>query len=289
MFLFPEGNRNPLVNGDWSVRLRPSLIFALALLSGVAAPASAAGDLLVAPTRVVLDGARGTEVILNNIDSETATYRISLELRRMKPDGTLEDIAPEAANAVEAKALAMISYAPRRVVLAPNQPQSIRIGVRAPAELPDGEYRVHMLFRAIPASRPVVAVPTEQAGVSIALTPIYGVTIPVIIRKGSLKAIAAISDARIDRSDGSPELTLSINRTGERSTYGRIRVLKAGVSKPIFEAKGIAVYPEVERRAVHIPIDDEIAAALKGAVTIQYLEEIEAGGRMLAETQTVIR
>jgi hypothetical protein len=47
-----------------------------------AAPASAAGDLLVAPTRLELDGFRGTEVVLNNIGSEAATYRISLELRR---------------------------------------------------------------------------------------------------------------------------------------------------------------------------------------------------------------
>ena len=44
----------------------------------------------------------------------------------------------------------MIVYAPRRVTLAPRQPQSIRIAARAPQGLPDGEYRVHMLFRAIP-------------------------------------------------------------------------------------------------------------------------------------------
>ena len=67
---------------------------ALARLAGIsllfAQPALAAGDLLVAPTRVILDGSRGTEVILNNIGSEPATYRVSLELRRMLPDGSLE-------------------------------------------------------------------------------------------------------------------------------------------------------------------------------------------------------
>ena len=47
------------------------------------------GDLLVAPTRLVLNGGRGTEVILKNIGSDTATYRISAELRRMNPDGSL--------------------------------------------------------------------------------------------------------------------------------------------------------------------------------------------------------
>ena len=50
----------------------------------------------------------------------------------------------------------MIIYAPRRVTLAPHEPQAIRIAARPPQGLPDGEYRVHMLFRAIPPATPVV-------------------------------------------------------------------------------------------------------------------------------------
>ena len=58
------------------------------LLGFAAAPAKAGiGDLLVAPTRVVLNGSRGTEVILNNIGEDVATYRVSAELRRMTPEG----------------------------------------------------------------------------------------------------------------------------------------------------------------------------------------------------------
>jgi|GEM_PF-6075543 len=108
----------------------PKFMSGLGLIAlAMAGSAQAAGDLLVAPTRVVLDGARGTEVILNNIDSETATYRVSLEVRRMNADGTLDEIEPEKATAAEAQALSMITYAPRRVELAPNQPQAIRISV----------------------------------------------------------------------------------------------------------------------------------------------------------------
>ena len=120
--------------------LRKSCIGLGALASAIALPSvpvQAAGDLLVAPTRVVLDGQRGTEVILNNIGSETATYRISIELRRMTEDGHLEDVSEEQENAIEQAAKAMIRYAPRRVTLPPNQPQAIRLGVRAPEGLPD--------------------------------------------------------------------------------------------------------------------------------------------------------
>ena len=58
----------------------------------------------------------------------------------MKPDGTLEAVTVP--NARESAAEAMILYAPRKVTLPPNQPQSIRINARAPQGLADGEYRV---------------------------------------------------------------------------------------------------------------------------------------------------
>lgn len=254
-----------------------------------AAPANAQGDLLVAPTRVVLDGARGTEVILNNIGNAVATYRISLEVRRMTPDGKLDEVAPETQSEAEKAALAMVSYAPRRVELAPNQPQAIRIGVRAPEGLPDGEYRVHMLFRAVPDAKAATAPAADAQGVSIALTPIYGVTIPVIVRQGSLKATAAIADARLTGTPGQRGFSLDLSRDGTRSTYGEIRVLKAGEAKPVLQARGIAIYPEVARRNLTLPVPDALAAKLAGPATVQYLEDGESGGRVIAETKVVLR
>jgi P pilus assembly chaperone PapD len=262
---------------------------ALLLSVAVAAPVCAQGDLLVAPTRVVLDGQRGTEVILNNIGNETATYRVSLEVRRMTADGKLDEVAETAMSEAEKTALAMISYAPRRVELAPNQPQAIRIGVRAPEGLPEGEYRVHMLFRAIPDAKAPVASGTPSQGVSIALTPIYGVTIPVIVRQGSLKATAGIADARLVDTKEGRGFSLDLTRGGTRSTYGEIRVLKPGEAKPALQARGIAVYPEVARRNLTLPIPQEVAAKLAGPATVQYLEEGEDGGRVIAEAQVVLR
>lgn len=66
--------------------LAPLLLCAASAQAGI-------GDLLVAPTRIVLNGSRGTEIILNNIGEDVATYRISVELRRMTPDGMLHDVA----------------------------------------------------------------------------------------------------------------------------------------------------------------------------------------------------
>ena len=126
-----------------------SAAFIAAPFFAFATPADAGiGDLLVAPQRIVLDGHKGAEVVLNNIGDEPATYRISVEFRRMTPEGTLVDVSDP--NAEEKAAADMIVYAPRRVTLPPHQPQAIRIAARPPAGLPDGEYRVHLLFRAVP-------------------------------------------------------------------------------------------------------------------------------------------
>ena len=95
----------------------------IGLFTATTSPASAQGDLLVAPTRVILDGKRGTLVILNNIGAEETTYHISLEIKRMNADGRLEDIDPSATTDAEKASLNLVRYAPRRVTLPPNQPQ----------------------------------------------------------------------------------------------------------------------------------------------------------------------
>jgi hypothetical protein len=263
-------------------------LFIAAVSSQSTAAKAGVGDLLVAPTRIVLDGRRGTEVILNNVGDEPATYRISVEFRRMTAEGRLEDVTEP--SVAEKLAEEMIVYAPRRVTLAPRQPQSIRISARAPQGIKDGEYRVHLLFRAIPPAKPVAApTGTPPQGLSFSLTPIYGVTIPVIVRLGQLEAKAGIANVHLDSQDGKPVVALDLSRSGERSTYGEIRVLKAGVKDPIASSKSIAVYTEINSRKVSVPISEAFTGDVRGPVTVQYVETYDDGVRTIAETQAVLR
>jgi len=266
-------------------------LFSAFAIGAAAMPAHAAGDLLVAPTRVVLDGSRGTEVVLNNIGSEPATYRISLEIKRMTALGGLDEIDEGDANDAEKAALNMISFSPRRVTLPPNQPQVIRVGVRVPEGTPPGEYRAHMLFRAVPDAAPAAdpAKPVTSGGVSIALTPIYGITIPVIVRVGDLGAEASIGEARVvDTVDG-PAFAFDLARSGNRSVYGDIEVTRPGVAEPLLLARGIAVYPEVGQRQVQLRVPAELAANLKGPVRIRYSEDREVGGGTIDAVDRVVK
>ena len=263
-------------------------VLAAALAAALPGPAQAGvGDLLVAPTRIVLDGRRGTEIVLNNIGDAPATYRISVEFRRMTPDGNLEDVTDP--SAAEKAAADMIVYAPRRVTLAPHEPQSIRLTARPPQGLPDGEYRVHLLFRAIPPATPVTAAADQQKGLHLQLIPVYGVTIPVIVRLGNLQATAGISNVGLEEKDGKPEISLDLSRSGSRSTFGEVLVLKPGVKDPIAIQKAVAIYTDVASRHVTIPVDEAYKGDISGPVTVQYIETYRDGDEKIAETQAVLR
>lgn len=252
-------------------------------------PVNAQGDLLVAPTRVVLDGSRGTEVILSNIGEDEATYRIGLELRRMTENGRLLPVERRDASADEEAALGMIRYAPRRITLPPGQPQAVRLAARPGADLPDGEYRVHMSFKAIPRPREVTQsedVPPE--GVSIQLIPIYGVTIPIIVRQGRLEAQAAITQPRIEQGEQGPELVMSISRSGDSSVYGVLTIAKPGQSEPIVTLRGLAVYPELDERLVRVRLTPEQHASLTGQLRIEYREIPQAGGGLIAAVDSFV-
>jgi P pilus assembly chaperone PapD len=259
-------------------------------LFAFSAPAEAGiGDLLVAPTRIVLDGRKGTEVVLNNIGEEPAVYRVSVEFRRMDKDGLLEDVTQPSAD--DQKAADMIIYAPRRVTLAPHEPQAIRIAARPPQGLPDGEYRVHLLFRAIPPANPVVkaAATDQEKGLRFQLTPVYGVTIPVIVRLGNLSATAGIADVHLAKKGENSVVSLELSRKGTRSTFGEVRVYKPGTKDPIAFAKSVAVYTEINQRHVDVPVDAKFKGELAGPVTVQYVETFDDGNHVIAETQAVLR
>ena len=253
-------------------------------------PVAALGDLIVAPTRLVFDDRkRGAEVVLNNAGRARATYRVSLELRRMTPDGQLEEVTQP--NEVEKQALGLISYAPRRVTLEPQQTQAVRVAVRKPAGLPHGEYRVHMLFRAIPDEIPAAATlpPADPKALTIQLTPVYGVSIPVIVRHGStFEAGASISDVQVVETKGREAVALTLTRTGTRSIYGEVRVLKSGQATPIARVRGIGLYPEITHRTVVLPIANAGKHESAGPATVQYVELDEQGEKLLAEASVTL-
>src|SRR3954469_22576399 len=131
---------------------------------------------------------------------------------------------------------------------------------------------------------------SAEKGLRFQLTPVYGVTIPVIVRLGNLQATAGIANVHLDKGeDGNSVVSLELSRSGTRSTYGEVRVLKPGVKDPIAVQKGVAVYTEVNSRKVSLPFSPAYKGAVSGPVTVQYVETFDDGSHVLAETQAVLR
>ena len=226
-----------------------------------AAPAGRAiGGLLVAPTRLVFEGRQRTgQLTLVNTGAQTATYRISLvRLRMTETGGFREVLQPDSA---ELFADTLVRFSPRRVELPPNVPQTVRLQLRLPADLPAGEYRSHLLFRTVPVSAPEDSVRSEPVtDLQLTLRAIYGVSIPIIVRHGALAAGLSLSDPRVELVPGeepTARLMVTLNRSGTCSVYGDLRafLVRDGQRDLVVGvAKGLAVYTPNTRRTFVLPL-----------------------------------
>lgn len=238
-----------------------ALVLMIAGLAGYACPAAAQGfgDLVVSPTRVELEGRnRSATVTLTNRGSETALFRISLIAMEMDEQGSLKAVDQPPAGMMTAEEL--VRYAPRQVDIPPGGTQTVRLILRKPTELAAGEYRSHMFFRAVPPEDAGRAVDEKagQGGVSVKLTPIFGITIPVIVRHGDLDLKVAMSDFAVVPDKEKKKLTFKLSRQGTKSAYGDVKVeyLPAGGGAPVVvgEVTRLAVFTPNTDRMVEVPI-----------------------------------
>jgi hypothetical protein len=216
--------------------------------------ASGQGDLLLTPRRLVFDGTkRSIDLNLANTGQDTATYAISLMQIRMREDGGFETItAPDSGQRFADR---YIRFFPRQVTLGPNESQVVKVQLIRSGELQPGEYRSHFYFRSIPKPKPMgEAEPVRDTNnISVSITPIFGITIPVIIRTGESNAKIILSDLKLDVSgEAGPILKMVFYRTGNISVYGDLTIdyiSPDGKATRVGIANGVAVYtPNTKRQ-----------------------------------------
>ena len=254
------------------------------------------GDLMVAPTRIVFEGrTRTAQISLLNRGSAAATYRISLINMRMAENGGFKKIDEPAPG--EQFADRLIRYAPRQVVLAPGDSQAVRLLLRKPRGLEPGEYRSHLLLRAIPSKdvgRSVEEPSSNDTGIRIRMVPIYGITIPVIVRHGDLKAKVSLTELALapvgGKGDGD-RLSFRINRGGSRSVFGDLTVTyfpNGGKADELVVARvtRLAVYTPNASRTVIMPLRFPDGVTLgRGRLHVAFRETPKNGGALLTEAE----
>ncbi|UCE92388.1 MAG: hypothetical protein JSV90_04455, partial [Methanobacteriota archaeon] len=208
--------------------------------------------ILVAPTRIVLGPReRAAKLTLVNLSNKTLTYRISLVNRRMTEDGDLQEIPPD--EPVPFAAVRLLRYSPRRITLAPDESQKIRLMVRRPADLPEGEYRSHLLIqtepRAVAAGGLNGRNDTSEPQVTIGVKTRSALTLPVIVRHGDTSVSLAMEDIALvgpEREGESPKIRFLLQREGNQSSKGDVTVSLASPLEDRAEVvgllRGVAVY-----------------------------------------------
>ena len=222
--------------------------------------ASAQGNLLITPKRVVFEnGKRSEELNLANTGKDTATFVISLIEIRMNDNGEFEKITtPDSSQMFADKNLRIF---PRSVTLAPNEAQTVKVQVSKIGELKTGEYRSHLYFRAVPRDPPLGDTKnTNDSTISVHIVPIFGISMPVIIRVGECSAKASLTDVGVQmQKDTVPSLWMTFNRTGNMSLYGDLSVdyiSDQGKVTRVGVVRGIAVYAPNSKRNFHLLLDN---------------------------------
>jgi hypothetical protein len=214
----------------------------------------AQGDLLITPRRVVFEGSKKSmDLNLANTGKDTATYAISLMQIRMKEDGGFETITdPDPGQRFADR---FIRFFPRSVTLGPNEAQTVKIQLIRSNELEPGEYRSHFYFRSIPKISPLgeKEKAKDTTTISVMLTPVFGITIPAIIRVGESTAKVTFSDLGFEMAnDTIPRFSMVFNRSGNMSVFGDLTVDHISTQGKITRvgmANGVAVYtPNTKRR-----------------------------------------
>lgn len=262
--------------------MNKKFLLMLIILMGLGIQSMAQGDLLITPKRVVFEGNKQREELnLVNIGKDTTTYSISFIQKIMKEDGSFVNI--ENPDPGQMFADTYLRIFPRTVTLAPGEPQVIMLQCRRNPDMLPGEYRSHLFFRSEKDYNPLGTKNSDQDSMklSVQLIPIYGMSIPIIIRSGAINVSTTLIDLKLEnRQDSIQDLNFSITRTGNISVYGDIKLHFIPANGKPFEIdgkRGVGIYTNINKRNIGIKLNSKQSKILKnGKLKVQYISNEES-------------
>ena len=270
-------------------------LFAVVVFHSLSGTTSfAQGNLLITPRRVVFEGAKKIQDLnLANIGKDTARYALSVVEIRMKEDGSFETITEP--DSGQNFASPYLRFFPRSVVLGPNESQLVKVQLTKTSQLTPGEYRSHVYFRAVREEKPLgeIEARVDSGSISVSLIPVFGITIPIIIRVGDLKTDVSLSDVIFEMNDTVPVVAMTFNRSGNMSVYGDVQVdhiAPDGNITKVGQANGVAVYtPNTRRRFVMKLQDHKNADLKKGKLQVRFISQSDLKPELIDEAEVMLK
>jgi P pilus assembly chaperone PapD len=274
----------------WMVSLLFLILFSVSLSVNLFAQ----GNLQVTPHRVVFEGAnKAIDINLVNTGQDSANYSITfLQYRVTDEMEVVEITTPDPGQQFADK---YIRFFPRTVKLGPGESQVVKLQLVKNQTLEQGEYRSHLYFRALPAQKALGFEEKKDTAkaISIQIIPIFGVSIPVIIKVGESTTTLKITDLKMEKgADGKSRLNVTIRRTGNMSVIGNLsltHIAADGKETKIGSEPGIVVYTPNALRKLLVDIDDKTTVDLgKGKIRVTFLSQSDTLPVKLAEAELAL-
>ena len=198
--------------------------------------------------RVIFENSKRADYItFINTSDEDRTYRIGWREILMGETTGLTPRTPEQIAQMTYRVSDMVKYSPRRVTVPAKSSQQVRLMLRRAPDLPDGEYRSHIL---IERERSVKKKTDAQkkAGASATIRPT--ITLPIFVRKGNLSVTLDIVSAIAQKQEDIININITLKREGDKSVYTNVHFICNPSTKPYLlkRVRGIALYTEIEQR-----------------------------------------
>jgi P pilus assembly chaperone PapD len=255
-----------------------------AAFNAVTAGSVSAQAFTLAPTRLIFEGnARSQELTIVNGTDRVQTYRLRMEDRRVAANGEFEVVTDPAAPFV---ASGMLRLSARQFTVQPQESATVRVLLRKPGSLTSGEYRSHLIVTELPSLNEPTIDSNTGDGIAIRITPIFAISIPVMVRHGEVSSRLTISDVVRKPVEANPALdTIDLKMTtqGNRSMFVDLKIvpIRQRRGDPIFINKGVAVYTPVNARNLTLSLTAEQSARVRaGGVILQYQEVNKDGAPM---------
>ncbi len=262
--------------------MQRKILTMLISLLGFSLSSLAQGNLMILPIRVVFEGNKQKEELnLANIGKDTAIYSLSFVQKNMKEDGGFVNIVKIDSSQMSAEPY--LRLFPRRVTLAPGESQVISLQFRRKPDMAAGEYRSHLYFKPEKDYTPLGMEKTDNnpSAVSVQINAVFGISIPIIIRTGTVNVSASLSDLKLDNRENTIQnLSLTINRIGNISIFGDIIIQYVPLQgKPyqIGNSNGVGVYSNINKRFMNVKLNNTTGKPLKdGKLKVQYVSHDES-------------
>ncbi|MBT1065218.1 fimbria/pilus periplasmic chaperone [Bowmanella sp. Y26] len=241
-------------------------------------------NLLIYPTRVSFDeSTRAAQISLTNTSKTVNTYRLEWLEKVANPAGGYIDVA-DAEQSGLSIASSMVRFSPRQVTLKPGERQMIKLMLRRPAQLAEGEYRSHLNFKALPPPKDE----NKDNATSMQINMLVSFAIPVTVRQGQLEYQLNIDQAELyyDSTSQVGAVVLQIARSGRNSVLGNWTVYwkpDGGTEVPIAKSNEANAWPDNDKFIIQPTWMAERFVSANGQLRVEYKGVREFDGKVFID------